>query len=146
MIFIGNYGRNPRIEISTVAELDEFLDKVTAAGGLYGVQIAQGTAAQWDPLNNDGAADELPVLDLGIGHPERSYLVYYGEPFGWGRDDTLTELTERLVFNCGGESEERSIQRTKVTAEQARHAAREFIKTGQRPTNVEWFEPSDDDW
>lgn len=145
MIFTTSYERNDDIEIATVDELDAFLDTVAATGQQYGIQIAQGTITQWEPANKNDARDELPILELGIGHPERSYLIYYGEPFGWGINHDLPELAEHLAYNGGGESEERNPRRTRVSIDQAREAAREFIKTGQRPTNVDWFEPTDDD-
>lgn len=88
------------------------------------------------------------LLVLGTKCPTtipRSFLIYDGEPFGWGINHDLPELAEHLAYNGGGESEERNPRRTRVSIDQAREAAREFIKTGQRPTNVDWFEPTDDD-
>lgn len=145
MIFTTKYGRGHLVEVSTVDELDAFLDVVVTTGEQYGIQIAQGTIAQWEDGSGDDT-DDLPMLSLGIGHPERSYLIFDGEGYGWGIDSTLPELDKALVYDCGGEAEERSPKLTRVTVVQAREAAREFIEMGRRPTNVEWFEPADEDY
>lgn len=143
MIFNAHYGRSPDVEIATVEELDAFLDKATATGDQYGIQIALGSIADEAERTFE---DWRPVLQIGVGHPERSFLVWYGEPFGWACEPDLLALAETLVFNCGGEAEERSPSATRVGAETAREAARQFIRTGTRPANVEWFEPTNEDY
>jgi hypothetical protein len=78
--------------------------------------------------------DRRPVLSLGLGRDEFSFLTYNldhvhgdhdgGKPAAWMINDEWSELPPGFC----------------VDAKTAREAAREFVTTGQRPTNVDWVE------
>ncbi|MGA8115901.1 MAG: Imm1 family immunity protein [Actinocatenispora sp.] len=118
------------VQVSTVAELDDVLDRIEATGAAFAVDIYRTD----DP-------HEIPYgLQLGVGHQHRPFLLYAGDApaGGLGVDTAVEEWPEDIEFDTGGEPTGYGPDRTRVTAEQARHAAGEYVTTGRRPTTGTW--------
>jgi hypothetical protein len=139
MNYLVLWGSDKEYQVSSVAELDEFLDQVTKLGepyvvGVYPPDYRNSDTSPWDDPPAGG-------LELGVGHPERSFLFWHGEGGGWGHEPDLPPLADHEadiefrhfneVMYCGGE-------RGRVRPATARQAARQYVETGQRPTAVEW--------
>lgn len=126
--------RGHEVRVSSVAELDEVLDRVAAQAAAedlpYGVQIHQ--------------PDRPGAVMLGIGHPERSFLDWLdrSQPHGsgdrYGVQPETTPGTEPIAFDVYGDWAEMPPVRTRVTTATARRAAHEYVRSGKRPTCVEW--------
>jgi hypothetical protein len=96
----------------------------------YGVQV-------WN--------EELPAaVMLGLGHPERSFLDWLdrNEPDGVAnRYAIIPEVPpaqDPIGFDIFGHWSERGSKRTRLTPAVAKDAAREYLRTNARPTNVQW--------
>jgi hypothetical protein len=112
--------------VNSGAELDAVFNEIAASGPhMVTVYPADG-----DP---DG-----PSLQVGIGHPRRGFALWLGPDGGYGFDPALDPLDEELTFDYGGEPTDYGSYRTRLTAEQARHVAHEFVTTGERPRSVAW--------
>jgi hypothetical protein len=112
--------------VNSAAELDTVFDEI-AADGQHMVTIY--------PANGDLNG---PSLQVGIGHPKRGFVLWLGPDMGYGFDPALEPLDEELTFDYGGEPTDYAPDRTRVTAEQARQAAHEFVATGERTRSVAW--------
>jgi hypothetical protein len=122
-------------KISTAAELDQILDRVEHLLSRDGLSFLV-------TITELGSGDGLIEygLQIGVGHPHRSRLVYVGPPAGgigyspdlppWDGGD--------ISFDFGGVPTEDSTDHTRITPHLARQAAREYVSTGQRPTCVSW--------
>jgi len=139
LTYIVAWGRGNRRPSSTVAELDAALDEAAASNvpqvvGIYPPEYLAGDASPWDgPLP--------PALQIGVGHPDRSFVLWLGPeggveveagapPWPSGAPD--------IAFGYGGDAVFAGPARARVTPATARQAAREFVRTGQRPTCVQW--------
>lgn len=124
--------------VSTVEELDAVLDQVAASRDADGYSYKVGVFA------DDAAVGPLPIgLEITLGHPERASVLYIG-PDGTGigyHPDTPAWDGEPVWFNASGVPTDYGPDRLRLTPAQARHAAREFVRTGHRPTTVCWDEP-----
>ena len=124
-----------RATVSNVADLDAVLDQVAtdAEGHPYKIGIFA-----------DGVTfDSLPVgVEVVVGLSDRSSVLYLGpEGANIGYDPTLPAWENGLVWvNANGVPTDYDADRLRLTPEQAREAAREFVRTGKRPTNVQWDE------
>ncbi|WP_020576960.1 Imm1 family immunity protein [Actinopolymorpha alba] len=124
--YLLEYGDGPaQTEVSTVDELDHALDEVNREAEQdqvpYAVYVF--TPAAWDG----------PVLALGVGR-DFSFLNFDNAHVVGDLDSD--KPTEWWYGNDWGH---RPPGRG-IPVETAREAAREFVRTGQRPTNVEWIE------
>lgn len=121
-------------EIATVAELDRLLDDVAVVPGELPFTVAI--------VVPDRAAPIPVMMEVGVGHPERSWAFYVGEheeDAGWAYDPAVPEAGEILI-NYGGQGTEIDADRARVTPAGAREAARRFVATGgQHPTNLGWY-------
>jgi len=139
MNYLVIWGSDNEHEVSSAAELDELLAQVTKLGepyvvGIYPPGYRNNETSPWVDPPSGG-------LELGVGHPERSFLFWYGEGGGWGHEPHVPPMPEDeadIEFNhfnevmfCGGE-------RGRVRPDTVREAARQYIETGQRPTAVQW--------
>ena len=92
------------------------------------------------------AVDLLPAdardggLQLGIGHPERSFVLALDRPGGYGVGPDVPPWPHAIPFDCGHELIELKPDWTRVTAQGAIEAARAYVRTGSRPTNLD-FDP-----
>jgi hypothetical protein len=124
MSWVLEYGRGPvEVPVTNVTELDSSIDQAIAKAlddRPYFVALHL--------LDDDEETGR--VLSFGVGR-ETSFLAWgnqhaagHGEPAYWyyGNQDSETPAGMNIP--------------TAV----ARDAAREFVRTGERPTNVEWVE------
>ena len=118
------YGRRPNEEkVRTPDELDAVLDKASTDAA------AAGRPSVVYVLTDRGA--QAPFLGLGVGR-EFSYLTYGGQHAPGDLDGGVPPAW----YTSGARSELPAGRAVQVEA--ARDAAREFLLTGERPTNVEW--------
>jgi hypothetical protein len=126
--------RGNEVVVTTVAELDAVFARVEAQAAEeelpYGIQV-------WN--------QDLPAaVMLGLGHPERTFLDWLdrSEPHGvanrYAVQSELPPIEESVGFDIFGHRSERGPKRTRVTPAAAKDAAREYLRTAARPTNVEW--------
>jgi hypothetical protein len=116
---------------ATVAELNAILDGIQVAPDEmpYGVSI----------VLPDGS--DFPVmLEICVGHPTRSF-AYHVDADGtsaWGYQPEVPAGPE-FAFDYGGVATDAWSERTRLTPEAAREAAREFVAGGgRRPANLAW--------
>jgi hypothetical protein len=129
-----NPHRGNEVVVATVGELDAVFARVEVQaaedGVAYGVQV-------W---NRELRASVM----LGVGHPERAFLDWLdrSEPHGranrYGFQPGTAPIEESLGFDVFGHWSERGPKRTRVTPTVAKGAARQYLDTAARPTNVEW--------
>ncbi|ASW55762.1 Imm1 family immunity protein [Plantactinospora sp. KBS50] len=122
--------RGNEVPVSTAQELDLVLDRVNAQAAAenlpYAVQIHQP--------GRHGA------IMIGIGHPERSFVDWLdrSQPHGSGNryatDPDLPPVSEAIAFDFYGDWTEMPPERTRISPERAREAAREYLHTGQQPS------------
>ena len=120
--------------ISTAAELDAVLAAVglTSTGRPYNVSIIA--------TDIPGASTIPPMVDICIGHPQRSYVYHVGADgsSAWGFEPDLEPMAEVYV-DYGGVVSESWPERVRVSPAAARCAAREFVAgNAQRPTCLSW--------
>jgi hypothetical protein len=90
-----------------------------------------------DPAAPQGA------LELGVGHPTRSFLLFIGDGGGEATQADMPPWPDGqpdIAFDYGGEPVFCGPERACITPAAARRAARSFIMTGNRPTGVRWSE------
>jgi hypothetical protein len=142
MRFMVGWGRDddlpdgqPRVPVQSVEELDAVLDRLEHERGVDGAPYLVEVT---DLDSGDGFITYH--LQLSTGHAERATLHFIGEPAGGiGYEPGLPPWTGGVVaFDENGELAELGADRLRVTAAVAREAAREYLRTGQRPTCVEW--------
>jgi hypothetical protein len=122
--------RGNEVPVSTVRELDLVLDRVNAQAAAenlpYAVQIHQ--------------PGQHGAIMIGIGHPERSFVDWLdrSQPHGGGNryatDPDLPPASEAIAFDFYGDWTEMPPERTRISPERAREAAREYLRTGQQPS------------
>ncbi|WP_018253010.1 Imm1 family immunity protein [Salinispora mooreana] len=139
MSYVVTWGRGNRRPGSTIAEVDTALNDAAASGvpqvvGIYPPQHLAGDASPWD-------APLPPALQIGVGHPDRSFVLWLGPEGGIGVEagaPPWPDGTPDIAFDYGGDAVFAGPDRARVTPDTARQAAREFVRTGQRPTCVQW--------
>ena len=77
-------------------------------------------------------------LQIGVGHPTRSFVLWHGEDGGYGFEPGLEPGPAGLRFDQGGQPIYPDPQDLRVTPEVARAAVREYLVTSQRPGCVRW--------
>lgn len=118
--------------IVTVAELDRVLDDAVVAPGELPYSVAIIVA-------DDSTADPV-MMEIGVGHPERSFAFYTGGPDdgAWAYEAVVPEISGWII-DYGGQATDVADHQTRVTAATAREAARRFVATdGRRPGNLHW--------
>jgi hypothetical protein len=115
--------------VNDTDELDAVLDRIARAGIPQLVDIS--------PLDD---THSVPYgLQIGVGTADRSFAIYIGQPAGGvGYDPDLSPPPASTRFDAGGEPTDYHPEQLRLTPEQVRQAAREYVATGQRPTNVSW--------
>jgi ethanolamine utilization protein EutQ (cupin superfamily) len=124
-------GQEPA-RVSTVAELDELLDRLHADPAVRDAP----------PLVELVTADESRALDVGLARPAYSVLLWHDDD----ADEVLASegtiaTDDDAAFNFGG-TWTHIPDRSAIAVDLARRAAREFLTTGRRPTCVEWKLPA----
>ncbi|MFB6393540.1 Imm1 family immunity protein [Polymorphospora lycopeni] len=116
--------------VDSVTGLDTVLDSITPTGGLpYCVSL----------IVPDGS-DFPPMLQICVGHPERSFAYHVAADgsSGWAHQPEL-DNGPAFTFDYAGTPTDAWPERTRVTPAGARAAAREFLASGGgRPSNLAW--------
>lgn len=83
-------------------------------------------------------------VQVGVGHADRSFVLYFGEPDGgyavepgiepWGCD---------IEFSYGGQPTGYDPSETRITPGRAIALVRQFVATDSRPAGVDWDEGVD---
>lgn len=141
MSFRVAWGRTGERGVVGVEDLDRVLDEIGAAGRPQVVSIyppgyvEESESSPWDEPPRD-------VLEIGIGHPDRGFVVWLGEQGGLGAEREVPPwpaASHDIAFDYGGDPVFCGPERASVTPGKARQAAREFIASGgRRPTCVDW--------
>ncbi|MEV6596111.1 Imm1 family immunity protein [Actinoplanes sp. NPDC051346] len=121
------------VDVETVEQLDAALDRVEKERGPKGrvfvVDITKGE-------------DEIGVpigLHMSVGHPVRNRVFWMGPGDGIGYEPELEPWHgEMIEFDYGHLPTEEVPEALRVSQEKAREAAREFIRTNERPTCLSW--------
>jgi hypothetical protein len=118
--------------VATQVELDATLDAITgrcaATGHLYVVHVY---------LTED--ADGLPAgVQIGIGHPERSFAYWLGDEGGSAFIPDLPAGPAGLRFDYGGQPLYPTPAELRLRPTDARRVAEDYLRTGQRPKGVRW--------
>lgn len=126
--------RGHEVTVDTVAELDKVLSGIIVQAAAdevpYAVQICR--------------VDQQGAIMMGVGHPERSFIDWLDrdQPHGtgnrYGVQPDLSLLSESIGFDVYGNWIEVRPARTRVASATARAAAEQYLRTGDRPTNIEW--------
>jgi hypothetical protein len=125
------WDRQPPTTVVTTDELDTVLDAIAGVGRPVMVDL-------FDPERDDPWG-ERALIQIGVGHPDRSFVMFDADSV-WAVDPDTPPSRHAIWFDYGGTPTEYSPNRTRVTPETARQAAREFLaRGGQRPTCVQWL-------
>jgi Immunity protein Imm1 len=125
--------RERRILISTVAELDAALDE--AADQAVAEQLPY--AVQVDHPRAPGC------VTIGLGDEERAFVDWL-TPEGrreYAFEPHIPVEAGGVAFDVNGEWYEHDPEELRVTPMTAREAARQYVRTGLRPTCVDWARP-----
>lgn len=120
--------------ISTIDELNAVLDTI----GPVEEDIAYSVAIT--ALDVAHTATIPPLLEIGIGHPQRSFVYHVGADgtSAWGYQPDLP-ATPDVYADYGGVVSELWPERARVTPTTARQAAQQFLtNNAQRPTCLRW--------
>ena len=80
-------------------------------------------------------------VQVGIGHPGRSFVLYFGHPEGGYAVEPGVSLWDGdIEFSYGGQATEHHPAETRITPVRAFEVVRQLIATDERPTCVEWDE------
>jgi hypothetical protein len=137
--YVVTWSRDKRQPVASVAQLDAVLDEIASRSGRYSVGIYRP-----EDLDNPVPPWEEPphgALELGVGDPDRSFVVFVGAGGGVGTDPGMPPWPDGapdIAFDYGGDPVFCGPDRARVRPETARQAAREFVATGQRPTCLAW--------
>jgi hypothetical protein len=137
--YIVTWGRSQRRTVATTDDLDAVLDEITATGvptsvGIYPPDELDKAASPWDDPPKS-------AIEVGIGHPDRSFIIWLGPDGGIATDPTAPPwptTTADIAFDYGGDLVFCGPDRAAVTPETARTVAREYVRTGTRPRAVIW--------
>ncbi|MBT8228366.1 MAG: hypothetical protein HKP61_18215 [Dactylosporangium sp.] len=97
------------------------------------------------PVVEDAEFDELPGLEVGVGHPDRAFVHFTtadGLGSGHGAEPGAEPWPNTLAWDYSGQRTDYDPVKTRVTPAAARQAARQYVTTGQRPTCVERGRPT----
>ena len=132
MRYAVKWARQPRTLIEDAAELDAVLDQITAATGSDYPHLVSIYPAEYD-------GDWPPTLQVGVGHEHRSAVHWISATdAGTGYEPAVEPWPQPIVFDLGGVATELPPEDTRVTTGTARESAREYVRTGGRPTYPEW--------
>jgi hypothetical protein len=131
MAFVVSWGRGGQREITAAQELDPLLEEAAEQARTSGpvvVSIYRHDDGHW------------VGMDIGVGHPERSFAFYNDTGGGYGFEASLELWADDIVFDYGGAPTEYHAEETRVRPAAALHAAREYVATGRRLTCLLWSE------
>lgn len=135
MTYRATWGYDGQQTVNSATELDTLLDRLEHERGEEGDPLAVAI------IDLDADPELRPGLDLGLGHPNRSFLFYSGTTAtetGYAADPALPAWDTDIYWDRGGSPDPHEPARTRIRPEQAREAARQYVTTGRRPTTVTW--------
>jgi hypothetical protein len=118
--------------ITSIRELDRLLGLLAAVRGRAG---------------SPHAVDLLPAgavdggLQIGVGHPDRSFVRALDGAGGYAVDPHLEPWPEPIAFDCGREVVDFKPAWTRVSPAAAVEAAREYVRSAGRDIGLE-FDPN----
>jgi hypothetical protein len=115
--------------VTDADQMDHLLDTIAATRGDGGAPFAVTIVADDDP-------DAHRALQLGVGHPDRAFVLCLGDHGGYAYEPDLPPWSEPITFNYHGEPTEYGPNRTRTTPAVAREAARQYVTTGNRPATA----------
>ncbi|GAA4209610.1 Imm1 family immunity protein [Actinocatenispora rupis] len=119
--------------------LDFILDYLTDDAQRCGTPMIVEVTSTTDGFRDDDGTVRMPYgLQFGLGHAERSCLLYVGPDGGFAHETGLSDWPDPIEFDMHGESTDFLPSETRVTPPTVRQAVREYMRTGRRPTNVAW--------
>jgi Immunity protein Imm1 len=129
MSYIVSWRRHEPEKVDSVAELDALLERIredvaTSGPVVVGVYQQQG--------------DEWIGMDLGAGHPQRSFVFATGTPGGYATEPGVEPWQGDIVFDYGGTPTEYHPEETQVSPQTGLQVVREFVATGRRLSGVTW--------
>ena len=133
MTYLVTWGSDGERTVSTAEELSTVLDEVAPRRGKHGAPYLVGVYL-------DDGEEFPPGVEVGLGHPDRAFVFNLGPGGGYGYEPGLDAWPEDIVFDVGGQTADYHPDQTRLTPQAARQAALEYVRTGQRPTCVEWSE------
>ncbi|WP_412540167.1 Imm1 family immunity protein [Longispora sp. K20-0274] len=132
------WGSDPYFQktVSTLDELDEAMTEAIAARNEDGMPLLF-TVTNPSELTPGGS---VPVgLMIGVG-VERAKVQWFGAGDGEGYSPDVPPWDgEPIEFDFGGVPTEETRETVRVLPGMALEAAREFMRTGRRPTCLGWF-------
>lgn len=139
MTYTVQWGRGGSRNLTTADELDTLLDEITSSGRPQAVTIYP-PGYHDDPDASPWDAPAIEALEIGIGHADRAYVRWLATgavgsepgvpPWPEGASD--------IAFDYGGDPIFCGPERARTTPQAARAAAREYVRTGRRPTGLTW--------
>ena len=120
-----HWGLDNTERVSTSTQLDRLLEFFTSVRG------RDGTPYSIDLLPA-GAGDG--GLQLGIGHPNRAFVLTLDGAGGFGVQNDVEPWPEPIAFDCGHDLVDFKPEWTRVEPAVAVRAAQEYVRTGDRPT------------
>jgi hypothetical protein len=129
--------------VESVADLDTVLDAVRAASAAAGMPL------QVDIWSGDWSGNEPlpePFVQAVVGHPERGALIWTeAGSIEVGVERGLDPWPSVHCYERAARTEELDGEWTRVTPQSVRDALAELVATGERPRNVAWVDPFNDD-
>ena len=132
MRFTLHWGPDNAARINSIRELDRLLGLLATVRGRDGAPHAVD-------LLPAGAVDG--GLQLGVGHPARSFVRALDGTGGYAVQPELEPWSEPIGFDCGREVVDFKPAWTRVTPATAVEAAREYVRSGGRDTGLK-FDPN----
>ncbi|GAB3152844.1 hypothetical protein GCM10027290_44420 [Micromonospora sonneratiae] len=87
-------------------------------------------------------------VQVGVGHPDRSFVLYFGHPEGgYAVVPDVSLWKSDIEFSYGGQATDYHPAETRITPELAFEVVRQLVATDERPTFVDWGDQieADDD-
>lgn len=132
MRYMVHWGLDNAARISSAAQLDQLLTFLTSVRGRDGAPYSID-------LLPAGAGDG--GLQLGIGHPDRGFVLALDGDGGFGVQADVEPWPEPIAFDCGHDVVDFKPAWTRVKPSLAVRAAHEFVRTGSRPAWLR-FDPN----
>lgn len=125
-----NPDRGSEVDVSTVAELDAVFDRIVTDAAAKGIPFA---------VQVDGEESSGSVM-IGVGNPDHSFIDWLMDEghrnYGW--EPGIPATVAPVAYDVYGEWHEHPPEESRVTPATAVEAAREYARTGERPTCVGW--------
>jgi hypothetical protein len=120
-------------ELSTAEEVGTLLDSI-------GAQCAKADTLVVVYVYPSDEDDGLPTgMQIGVGHPERSFAYWMGDEGGVASEPDLSPGPAGLGFDYGGQPFFPTPDELRIRPETARLLAQDYVRTGRRPTRTDWI-------